>query len=189
MALLQFMTGLLSSDNLWLVYGDHHSLFCSPLLVMDFTPGNPNHFCVFQLPSWTSWFPSRARGCGKRCAQPRPARPMGRPSVGAEEYRFVWWRSSQGMSGPPYPLLSASQFIVGHRIWRERGSNVCIPSLPQRRFFNCCPSCCAPYSLAQRGASSHDDTYHRSSNQEPHPLFFSSMPIVERPLGCSLQTA
>jgi len=108
---------------------------CSVLHFSDglfFTPGNPNHFCVFQLPSWTFWFPSRTRGRGKRCAQPRPARPMGRPSVGAEEYRFVWWRSSQGMSGPPYPLLSASQFIVGHRIWRERGSNVCIPSLPQR---------------------------------------------------------
>jgi len=184
------MTELLSLDNLWLVYGDHRTTVCSPLLVMGFTPGNPNHFCFFQLPSRTSWFPSRTRGRGKGCAQPRSARPMGRSSVGAEEYRFVWWRSSQGKSGLPYHSLSASQAIIGHRFWRERRSNVCIPSQPQRRFFNCCPSYCTPYSLAYwRGTSSHDDKYHRSSNQEQHPVFLSLMAIMKHPLGCFLQTA
>src|SRR5260221_698021 len=76
-----------------------------------FLTGNSDTFCVFQLPSWTSRLPSRTRGCGTRCAQPRPARPMGRSSVGTEEHRMVWWGSLQGMSvGPRPPLIVCITF-------------------------------------------------------------------------------
>jgi hypothetical protein len=157
-----------------------------------FLPGNPDHFCVFQLPYWTSWLSSRTRGCGARCSQPRPARPMGRSSVGPEQHCTVWWRSLQGISTRLRPMYIAGmipQTLIGYSRWTNCRSNVHLLSLPERGLFYCCPSCCMRLPLTRRrGASSHNDPFYRSSNRERHSLFPTLMPNVMPPLGCSSQT-
>jgi hypothetical protein len=108
MVLLLSMTELLSSNNLLLVCVPYRTLTSFTILyrLMLFT-GDPDPVCVYQLSSWSSRLPSRTRGCGARCSQPRPARPTCCSGVGAEEHRIVWWRSQQGTR--PYP-----PFIANH---------------------------------------------------------------------------
>ena len=82
-----------------------------------------------------------------------------------------------------------SQTMTGHRLRGERRSKGRVLSLPQRLFSHCCQSCCTCLSLAHRqGDPSHHDTFHRSSNQERHPVISTSMRTVTFRHGCSSQT-
>ena len=94
MVLLLSMMELLSSNNLSLVCVPCRTLTSSTILYrLMLLTGNPDLVCVYQLSSWSSRLPSRTRGCGTRCSQPRPARPTCCSGVGAGEHRVVRWRS------------------------------------------------------------------------------------------------
>ena len=68
--------------------------------------------------------------------------------------------------------LQVSQTMTGHCLWRERGGIVDVLSLPQREFFNCCPSCCTRSPLAYvRGASSHIPQIFQSGTASTLPNF------------------
>ena len=79
--------------------------------------------------------------------------------------------------------------MIGHRLRRERRGGVYVPSPPQCLFSHCCSSCCMPSFRARRqGSQSHNNTFYRSSSQEPHPPLVTSMRSVTSPLGCSSQS-
>ena len=137
----------LSWDNLWLVYGAYHTPLCSSLLVMEFTHREPRSFSCLSTTVLDPLASLKDPKLWKKVRSTSASTTNGSLFSGCRKISHRLVAIPTRYVRAIFPFLSASQSVIGHRFWTKRGSNVCIPSLPQRRFFNCCPSCCTPYSL------------------------------------------